>query len=86
MARIRIEDHRIVLAPGADPVIELVVGGAVAGRCRFHAQAAPDRRATRDFETGFVELHYDVGDYERVRDLLRGNRVVWVGEDLALEA
>ncbi len=86
MARTRIEDHRVILAPGAGPVIELYVGRKHVGVCRFHAAGqGPDMRGTRDFETGFVELHYDSGDYERVLGLLERGRPVWVGEELRLE-
>ena len=84
MARIRIEDHRVRLSPGRPPMIDLIVGRAAAGRCVFHSQP-PVERATRDEETGFVELHFDLADYDRVLGLLSRQRPVWVGEDLGLE-
>ena len=84
MARIRVEDHRVVLAPGQAPQIELIVGRVVAGRCRFMADARGER-ATMDVQTGYVELTYDLGDYDRVLGLLQSRRPVWVGEELRLE-
>ena len=84
MARIRIEDDRVRLRPGHSPEIDLVIGRAAAGRCVFHCQP-PVERATRDEEAGFVELHFDLADYDRVLGLLSRERLVWMGEDLGLE-
>lgn len=87
MARIVIENHRVILTPGGIPEIELIVGRTLVGRCRFfEPDLAPVERAVRDPQTGFVELNYDTGDYDRVLGLLSGRqRPVAVGEELRLE-
>ena len=75
LAMARTESHPLRLG---------TVDRAAAGRCVLHSQP-PAERATRVQETGFVELHFDLSDYDRVLGLLSRQRPVWVSEDLGLE-
>ena len=85
MARMRIEEHRVKLAPGEAPSIELYVGRRHSGTRHLAAQP-PAERTRRDPETGFVDLHFDAMDFERVQALLDRAQPVFVGEQLGLEA
>ena len=56
-----LEEHRVKLAPGLAPSVELYVGRRHSGTCHFAAQP-PAERTRRDPETGFVDLHFDADD------------------------
>ncbi len=73
-ASAQIEDNRGRPGVNRTPEIDLIGAGARAWRWD-HRQ-----RATRDEESGFVELHFDLADYDRVLGLLSRERPVWVAE------
>lgn len=75
-----IDDHRTGMCDNRTPDIDFIVDTAAAQRWGFYIQ-----HATRDRETGFGELHFDLADYNRVQGLPSRERPVWVGEDPGLE-
>ena len=80
-----LEEHRVKLAPGQERGIDLYVGRRHSGTRHLAAQP-PAERTRRDPETGFVDLHFDAIDFERVLALLDRAQPVFVGEQLGLEA
>lgn len=81
--RTAIRGYRIRLQPGEPPVILLMDGRREVARCRF-AEVLPvvGERLVRDGETGFVELVFGVAEYERVVDLLRHEKRVWIVDEV----
>lgn len=81
MAKTLVRGHRVTLVPGEAPSIELMDGKKVLGRCTFSA-VPPAERLVRDPETRFVEVFFDLGEYERVVDLLRSGAGTWIDDEV----
>lgn len=80
--RTAIRGYQIRLQPGEPPVVYLMDGRRRVGRCRFVEVLPPAvERLVRDEETRFVEMVFGVAEYERVVDLLRNEKRVWIVDE-----